>query len=101
MQYGQILVGECAQIWAELCPVVFEKYVDGNSSVAFPPPGSGQIQKRSLGYRILYGAKVVNGINSIVLILYYPYVFHTGVDAQWQERVLGSKLFYYIGAQKY
>jgi hypothetical protein len=85
----EIFVGKRPEIRAERIPLAFEKDVDGDTAVAFPPPNVGKIQEKSFEFGIVYVAKVVDSGYTIVAILYYTYILHTGMHTQRDKRILG------------
>jgi hypothetical protein len=85
--YFKIFVAERAKIGSESIPLLLEKDVYGDGSVAFPPPNSAQLKELMFKLGSLNAAKVINCSNSIVSVLNNAHVFHGGVDAQRDKRV--------------
>jgi hypothetical protein len=85
----KVLVGKGPEVRTERVPLAFEKDIDGYAAVALPPPYVGEIQKQTLEFGVVYVAKIIDGGDAIVAILYYAHVFHTGVYTQRDKGVFG------------
>jgi len=71
---------------------MFEKYVDGYAAIAFPPPHIGQFQKQSFLFCFHNAAKVVDGGDKVVSILYDTHILVSSISAKSYKWVLVGQL---------
>jgi hypothetical protein len=81
----EIFVGEGTKKRFEWFPILLEKYVDGDRSIAFPPPRGGQFQEELFQIGVLYAAKIVNSGDPVIAILHYTDVLDACIYAQSNE----------------
>jgi hypothetical protein len=87
MQYLEILVAEGAQTKSKRFPFLFQKDIDRNAAITFPPPGVGQFNVLPLHFGIDYAAEIVDGGDIGISVLYDAKILYTSIYTQRNKGV--------------